>query len=135
MKKPAKPVEPNPPNATIFVTNEIFVYNEETNVTNIIKEAESLGYDISNIKVRVEISDWGSSFRCLVFEFGQVEVPNPRFATGMLKYEKSMTLYEEKLAKYNEQLPLYTEWLNSEENKARNKKIKELEKELAKLKG
>lgn len=130
MKKPTKPTKPSPPSETVLVTNEIRVYDREVNLKDVLLDAEHKGYNTSDIKIEVEMENWGS-FECMIFEFGQTEVKNPRFETLMCEYQKRLAIYEQKLEKYNEQLPLYQAWLKSAKDKKREARIKQLEKELA----
>lgn len=137
MKKPTKPTKPSPPSETVLVTNEIRVYDREVNLKDVLLDAEHKGYNTSDIKIEAEMDDWssyGDCFQCIIFQFGQTEVKNPRFETLMCEYQKRLAIYEQKLEKYNEQLPLYQAWLKSEENKKRERRIKQLEKELAAIK-
>lgn len=143
---PYKPYKPTKPKPKCLRQIELNIPEGETSIRDIITAA---GYDINSYDLnKISIyyySDYDYHKVCLILGTNEVDTPNyqklldnynfelDRYKKELIKYEKDLEIYNEKLIKWKLDMIPYNEWKDEVEKKRKQKKIKELERELFRL--
>jgi hypothetical protein len=147
-RRPIKPTKPIKPQPTYQKDIELNIPEGRNSLKDIIKSA---GYnpdklDIENVFIYYSYDDY-SSYHSVFLHIGSEEVDTPNYKQRLdyynqvvahykeqlVKYENDLAIYNEKLAQWKLDMIPYNEWKDEVEEKRKQKKIKELERELVRL--